>query len=188
MDVFLMVGLPFLAFLIPVAWAAYGIGGSGSDPLAMQAEPTGRVRIRRAALVLVAGLVTGLGAASAASAHAFGRTTDAGLAVEPAALLFTLEAVVDLVLIAVVALPGWSNRRAWALRMAGVYWLCLAAPAWILADAGPGWISTGSDGIYALGLPAFIWETVAALVPPLLLWLAARGGYAPDDAGSSAVE
>jgi len=44
MDVFLMVGLPFATFRIPVAWAAYGIGGSGADPFQKPAAPTGRVR------------------------------------------------------------------------------------------------------------------------------------------------
>lgn len=186
MNVFLMVGLPFAIFLIPAAWAAYGIGGSAADRLLKPAAPTGRVRIRRVVLVLAAALIAALGAAAAASADAFGRTTDAGYAIDPVALLFALEAVVDIALIAAVILPGWSNRRAWTLRMVGIYWLCLAAPTWILADAGPGWLSTGPDGIFFLGLPAFIWETVAALAPLALLWLAAVSGGPAADTGTEA--
>jgi bacteriorhodopsin len=70
--------------------------------------------------------------------------------------------------------------------MAGVYWLCLAAPIWILADAGPGWLSTGSDGIFFLGLPAFVWEMTAALLPLVLLSIAAGGGSAAGAAGPDA--
>jgi hypothetical protein len=178
-----------LAILAAAAWAAYGIGGIGGigDPLQSEAGPSGRSRLKRAALVLAAALLAALGAAAAASADAFGRTTNAGYAIEPAALLFALEAVVDIVLVAVVVLPGWSSRRAWAVRMAGVYWLCLAAPTWILVDAGPGWLSTGADGIYFLGLPAFIWEAAAALLPLILLWTAAGRGQGPNDAGAGTV-
>jgi hypothetical protein len=187
MDVFLLVGLPFVTFLIPVAWAAYGIGGSGADPFRKPVRPPGRVRVRRTLLLVAAASVTALGAAAAASADAFGRTTDAGFVIDPAALIFALEAVADLGLIAVVILPGWSNRRAWALRMMGIYWLCLAAPIWILADAGPGWLSTDpASGIFFLGLPVAALEATAALLPMLLIWIAAMGGSRADDSAAEA--
>jgi hypothetical protein len=132
-----------------------------------------RLRVVPAALVLVAANLAAFGAATAATAGAFARLTDAGFPVEPAALLFTLEAAIDLGLVILVILPGWSTRRAWILRTVGAYWLCAALPTMILADGGSGWLSMNpSNGMLMLGLPVFTWETVAALLPALLIWRA----------------
>jgi hypothetical protein len=87
---------------------------------------------------------------------------------------------VDLALVAAVILPGWSARRAWTLRTIGVYWLCLAGPALLLADAGSGWLSFDSaNGMTQLGIPDFILEGAAAIVPAMLLWTASRRGRSP---------
>jgi hypothetical protein len=181
MDVFLYIGVPFGILLVPFVWAAMGIGGSASDPnQTPPSPPTIRLRLRRTTIILGAALITGLGAAAAASAGAFARTTDVGYPIEPTALLFALEALVDIALIAVVALPGWSGRRAWLLRMLGIYWLCAAAPILILADAGPGWLSTDpATGLMMAGIPAFSWELLAAFAPAVLLLIASRNGRSP---------
>ena len=176
MDVFALIGVPFGVFLVAFVGAGYSIGGSaaGSDP-GLAERPGVHVRVRRTALVLVATALALFGAAAAATAGAFSRLTDQGYAVEPAALVFALEAIVDLALATVVALPGWSARRGWVLRTVGVYWLCLAGPTLIVADAGPGWLSaTPGDGTLLLGLAPFYPEAAAVLVPALLIWLASR--------------
>jgi hypothetical protein len=173
-DVFLLIGIPFGIFLTAFVWAGYAIGGTaaGPDP-ALPLRSTMRLRVVPAALVLVAANLAAFGAAAAATAGAFARLTDAGFPVEPAALLFTLEAAIDLGLVILVILPGWSTRRAWILRTVGAYWLCAALPTMILADGGSGWLSMNpSNGMLMLGLPVFTWETVAALLPALLIWRA----------------
>lgn len=188
MDVFLLVGIPFGIFLIAFVSAGNAIGGTAANPNpALPLRSTMRLRVVPTALVLVAANLVAFGAAAAATAGAFARLTDAGYAIEPAALLFVLEAAVDLGLVVLVILPGWSARRAWVLRAVGVYWLCAALPILILADGGPGWLSMNpSNGMLMLGLPVFSWETVAALMPALLIWRAsiARApiASAPDPA------
>jgi hypothetical protein len=179
-DIFLL-AVPFAVFLIPFLWAAYGIGGSATDPNeAPPPAPGARRRLARSILVVSAAILAAIGAAAAASAGAFARTTNAGYYIEPTALFFALQAMVNLVLLAIVALPGWSTRRAWALRMIGVYWACLAIPAMILADAGPDWLSTDpGHGVFFLAVPAFVWEAAAALAPALLLWIASRSEGVP---------
>jgi hypothetical protein len=180
MDIFLYIGVPFGVLLIPFVWAAYGIGGSATGPTETPIRPTGRRRTIRSILVFTAALVTVSGALAAASAGALARTTDVDFAIEPTALFYVLEAAVDLALAAAVIFPGWSARRAWLLRTIGVYWLCLAGPALLLADAGPGWLTFDSaNGMTQLGIPDFIWEGAAAVVPALLLWTASRRGRSP---------
>jgi hypothetical protein len=180
MDVFLIVGLPFGLFLVAFAWAGYSIGGSAAGPDGTPPPPGGRRRLGRSGLIAGAAVVTALGAGAAGSAGAFARTTNTGYPVEPTALLLALEAVADLALVAVVALPGWSSRRAWTLRMVAVYWLCLALPAWILADAGPDWLSTDpARAILMLGFPAFVWEALALVVPAILVLFASRATSRP---------
>jgi hypothetical protein len=180
MEIFLYIGVPFGVLLIPFVWAAYGIGGSATDPTETPIRPTDRRRTFRSILVLAAVSITVSGALAAASAGAFARITDVGFAVEPTALFFILETAVDLVLVTAVIFPGWSARRAWLLRTIGVYWLCLAGPALLLADAGSGWLSFDSaNGMTQLGIPDFIWEGAAAIVPALLLWTASRRGRSP---------
>lgn len=176
MDVFALIGIPFGVFLIAFVCAGYAIGGSAASPDAEQAVPsTPRSRIRRTALLLVATVLAVFGAIAAADVGAFSRLTDAGYAVEPAALLFGLEAIVDLALVIVVALPGWSARRTWILRTVGLYWLCVACPILIVSDAGTGWLSVEpANGFFVLGLPAFAWEAVACFAPVALLWFASR--------------
>jgi len=133
------------------------------------------LRLGPAGLLLFAAALTVLGAAAATAAGAFARLTDAGFAVEPAALMFMLETFVDLVLAAIVILPGWSAGRGWVMRAIGAYWLCLAVPIMILADGGPGWISASPGfGMTLLGLPSFGWESVAVVLPTLLIWRASR--------------
>jgi hypothetical protein len=45
----------------------------------------------------------------------------------------------------------------------------------ILADGGTGWISANPGfGMTLLGLPSFVWEAVAVVLPTLLLWRASR--------------
>ena len=173
MDIFLL-AIPFAVLLVPFVWAGYGIGGHAADANEAPAPaPSRRRRLARSVLVVAAAKVAALGAAAAASAGAFARTTDAGYNIEPTALIFTLEAVVTVALVAIVALPGWSGRRAWVLRTVGVYWLCLALPAMILADAGADWLSIDPGrGISFLAVPAFVWEAAAAAAPALLLWFA----------------
>ncbi len=182
MDVFLFVGVPFGILLVPFVWAGYAIGGTagGPDP-AQSARATLRLRIGPAALVLLAGALSMLGAAAAATAGAFAHLTDVAFAIEPAALLFVLEAAVDLALAILVILPGWSARRAWILRTTGVYWLCVALPALILADAGPGWLSTDpATAMMLLGLPAFAWEGIAVLLPAMSIWRASVARHSSD--------
>jgi hypothetical protein len=130
---------------------------------------------------LLAGALSMLGAAAAATAGAFAHLTDVAFAIEPAALLFVLEAAVDLALAILVILPGWSARRAWILRTTGVYWLCVALPALILADAGPGWLSTDpATAMMLLGLPAFAWEGIAVLLPAMSIWRASVARHSSD--------
>ena len=182
MDVFLLIGLPFAVFLAAAVSAGYAMGGHAAGPdAAPPARATLRLRIVPTVLVLAAAGLTVLGAAAAASAGAFERLTNAGYAIEPAALLLALETAIDLALAAVVVRPPWSIRRAWVLRTVAVYWLCAAAPTMILADGGPGWLSTNPGyGMTMLGVPSFSWEAIAVLIPALLILRASRGG-APTD-------
>lgn len=176
MEVFLVIGIPFVVFLVAFVWAGYGIGGTVPKPdPASPVRATLRSRVGPAALVLLAAVFAGFGAAAAATAGAFARTTDVGYPIEPAALLFLLEAVVDLVLVAVVILPGWSPRRAWILRTIGIYWLCASFPSVILADAGSNWLSTNpAYGMTLLAVPAFSWEAIGILMPALLILRVSR--------------
>jgi hypothetical protein len=198
MDELILIGAPFVIFLIAAAWIGYSIARSGSaaerSPVIEPASggatdetpATGSERhlpgagssltprLRRAGLVLLAAALTALGAAAATAAGAFGRLTDAGFALEPAALVLGFEAAVDLV-IALVCLRGLSAAGAWVMRLIGGYWLCVAAPVMILADGGPGWISASPGfGMTLLGLPSFGWEAVAVVAPALLIWRASR--------------
>jgi hypothetical protein len=176
MDVFPLIGVPFGVFLIAFLWAGYAIGDRATGAAQGIPERSAlRQRIRPTVLVLIAAILALLGAVAATVAGAFARLTDAGLAIEPAALLLILEALVDLALATAVALPGWSARRAWVMRTVGVYWLCAAGPTMILADAGSGWLSTNpANGMLLLGLPAFSWEAIAVLMPALLIWRASQ--------------
>jgi hypothetical protein len=180
MDIFAIVGIPFAVFLVVFALVGNAIGGSAAAPddaAAPAAPASGRVRARRCVLLLAAAAVAACGAAAAATGAAFSRLTEASYAIEPAALLFTLEAAVAVGLAGVAALSGWSARRAWVLRTVGVYWLGVAGPALILADSGSGWISLTASGTAALplGLSPFPVEVVAAVVPAILFWVASFG-------------
>ena len=176
MDVFPLIGIPFGVFLVAAVYAGYAIGGHATSPdAALPAQATLRRRAIPTAMVLVAALLALLGAAAATTAGAFARLTNAGYAIEPAALLFMLEAAVDLAFVALVLLPGWSTRRAWILRTVSVYWLCAAAPTMILADGGAGWLSTNpAYGMTLLAVPSFTWEAIGVLMPALLIWRASR--------------
>ena len=183
MDELLLIGAPFLIFLVAAVWAGYSIGKTapgdapslGDAPDSPSGRATFRMRLGPTGLVLLAAALTVLAAAAANAAGAFARLTDAGFPAEPAALLFGLEAVVDVALAAAVVLPSWSARRGWVVRTIGVYWLCLALPIMILADGGTGWISANPGfGMTLLGLPSFGWEAVAVVLPTLLLWRASR--------------
>ena len=176
MDIFLLVGFPFAVFLIAFAWAGYAIGerAAGPDP-EVPARGTLRHRLRPMSLVLIATVLAAAGACAAAVGGAFARTTDVAYPIEPAALLFVLEALVDLALAVLVAIPGWSARRAWVMRAVGVYWLCAAVPIMILADPGSGWLSTNpATGMLFLGLPSFSWEVIAVSIPALLIMRASK--------------
>jgi hypothetical protein len=181
MDEFAIIGLPFAVFLVAAVLTGRSIGrAAGLGEAAGTPRATMRRRLAAAALVAVAAGLTALGAAAATAAGAFARLTDAGYAIEPAALLLVLEAAIDLVLAAVVAVPGWTPRRAWVMRTIGVYWLCLAIPTLVLADGGSGWISLNpGDGMTLLGVPSFGWEAVAVVVPALLLWRASLARVGP---------
>ena len=176
MDVFLFIGIPFAIFLIAAVYVGYAAGGHVVSPdAAPPAKATLRVRAFPTVLVLVATLLAVIGAAAAAAAGAFARLTDAAYAVEPAALLFLLEAAVDLALAVLVGFPGWSARRTWILRAVSVYWLCAAGPTMILADGGTGWLSTNpAYGMTFLAVPSFSWEAIAVLMPALLIWRASQ--------------
>ena len=178
MDVFALVGVPFAVFLAAFTFAGYSIGGSAAGPERDRpSRSTPQARIRRAALLVIAAALAVLGSAAAAAAGAFARLTDQGYPIEPAALLFALEAAVDLALLLVVALPSWSARRAWAIRAIGLYWLCAAAPILILADAGSGSpppAGTANDALL-LGMAPILWEVAAVLAPAVLLWVASIG-------------
>jgi len=176
MDELLLIGTPFAVFLAASVWAGYAIGGSAADPSRLALEPGGLPgRLRRGGLVLAAAALSAGGAAAAAAAGAFARLTDAGFAVEPAAMIFLLEALVDLALAAFIVARSPSPRQAWVARAIALYWLCLAAPTMILADGGTGWISISpGDGMTLLGLPSFGWEAVAVVAPALLIWQASR--------------
>ena len=176
MDVFLFVGIPFVIFLAAALWIGHAVGEHSVSPDAPASTVvTLRVRAVPTILVLVAALLAFMGAAAAATAGAFARMTDAAYVIEPAALLFLLEAVADLALAALVGLPGWSMRRAWLLRAVSVYWLCAAAPTMILADGVSGWLSTNpSYGMTFLAVPSFSWEAIAVLMPALLILRASR--------------
>jgi hypothetical protein len=182
MDVFLLIGIPFAVFLVADVWIGYAIGGHAAGPdTAPLPRTTPKTRATPAAMVLTGAVLTLFGAAAAATAGAFARLTNAGYAIEPAALLFLLEAAVDLALAALVLLPGWSIRRAWILRAMSVYWLCAAAPTMILADGGAGWLSTNPGyGMTLLAVPSFSWEAIAVLMPALLIWRASRKNVATD--------
>jgi hypothetical protein len=182
MDVFLLIGIPFAVFLVAAVWIGYAIGGhAASTDVAPLPRTTLRTRATPTAMVLVAALMAVMGAAAAATAGAFARLTNAGYAIEPAALLFLLEATVDLALAALVLLPGWSIRRAWILRAVSAYWLCAAAPTLILADGGAGWLSTNpAYGMTLLAVPSFSWEAIAVLMPALLIWRASRKNVATN--------
>jgi hypothetical protein len=155
------------------------VGGSaaGRDPVP-SVPPTRGARVRRATLVVAAAGLSAGGAAAAAAGGAFSHLTDEGYAIEPTALLFALEAGVGLALAAVVALPGWSSRRAWILRAIGLYWLCVAGPSLILADYGTGWISLTDQASRSLplGLAPFPLEIMASVVPAVLIWIASVDG------------
>jgi hypothetical protein len=186
MEVFLIVGIPFAVFLIGFTWAGYGIGGTTPKPdPASSVRATLRSRVGPAAIVVLAAALAALGAAAAATAGAFARLTDVGYPIEPAALLFLLEAVADLALAVVVILPGWSPRRVWILRTLAIYWLCAAFPIVILADAGPDWLSTNpAYGMTLLAVPAFIWEAIAIVIPALLILRVSRTRAATPRAAS----
>ena len=184
MEEFLLIGAPFALFLVASAWVGYSIGKTAAGPETSPAAGaetsvgthTGlRARLLPAILVLLAVALTALGAAAATTAGAFARLTDAGFAFEPAALLFLLETLVELVLALAIVLHGWSAARSWIMRLIGAYWLCLAIPVMILADGGPGWISASPGfGMTLLGLPSFGWEAAAVVLPALLIWRASR--------------
>jgi hypothetical protein len=191
MNEFLLIGAPFALFLVASAWVGYSIGktaaGPGTSPADTGTSPGDgaeassgaraglRKRLWPAVLILLAAALTALGAAAATAAGAFARLTDAGFAVEPAALLFLMETLVELALAIVIVLPTWSAGRSWILRSIGAYWLCLAIPTMILADGGTGWISANPGfGMTLLGLPSFGWEAAAVVLPALLLWRASQ--------------
>jgi hypothetical protein len=174
-DVFAFVGIPFVVLLAAFTLVGNAIGDNAAGPDPVPSVPPARgARVRRAALVVVAAGLSGGGAAAAAAGGAFSHLTDESYAIEPAALLFALEAGVGLALAVVVALPNWSARRAWVLRAIGLYWLCVAGPALILADYGNGWISLTDQGSASLplGLAPFPLEIIAAIVPAVLIWIA----------------
>jgi hypothetical protein len=160
-DVFAFVGIPFVVLLAAFTLVGNAIGDNAAGPDPVPSVPPAR------------GL-SGGGAAAAAAGGAFSHLTDESYAIEPAALLFALEAGVGLALAVVVALPNWSARRAWVLRAIGLYWLCVAGPALILADYGNGWISLTDQGSASLplGLAPFPLEIIAAIVPAVLIWIA----------------
>ena len=184
MEVFLVVGIPFGIFLAAFAWAGYSIGRTVPEPdPASPIRADLRTRLAPAALVLLAAVLAGFGAAAAAIAGAFARTTNASYPIEPAALLFALEAGFDLVLAVAVLTPGWSPVRAWIMRTIGVYWLCVAIPIVILADAGPNWLSANpAYGMTMLAVPEFSWEAVAVLMPALLILRASQARTSKEPA------
>jgi hypothetical protein len=174
MDELILIGAPFSIFLAASAWIGYSIARSGTAERAPVAGAGLTPGLRRAGLVMLATALTAFGAAAAVAAGAFARLTDAGFAVEPAALILAFEAAVDLA-IALACVRGWSAGKAWVMRVIGGYWLCLAAPVMILADGGQGWISASpGNGMTLLGLPSFGWEAVSVVVPAVFIWRASR--------------
>lgn len=171
MEVFVFVGIPFGVFLAAFAWAGYAIGRAVPEPdPESRLRPDLRTRLGPGVVVLVAAILTALGCTAAAIAGAFARTTDVSYPIEPSALLLALETCVDIALAIAVIAPGWSPKRAWIMRTIGVYWLCVAIPTVILADAGPNWLSANpAYGMTMLAVPAFSWEAVAVLMPALLI-------------------
>jgi hypothetical protein len=163
-DVFAIVGLPFVVLLAAFAFAGYSVGGVVVAPDEAPAIPTRRRLLVRTALLLLAAVAAAVGAVVVASNSPFANLTAVSYAIEPAALIFAMQAAVDVVLIALVVLPGWSMRRAWIMRTIGVYWLCSALPALILADPG----SSGGS----MAVPALIVEIAAFVAGAILLWLA----------------
>jgi hypothetical protein len=177
-EVLALVGIPFAVVLVAFVLVGNAIGGSAAGPDAQPWAPVARgTRVRRIVLVVAAAGLAALGAGAAAAGGAFSQLMDQGYAIEPSALVFALEAGAGLALTGVVALGGWSPRRAWILRAIGLYWLCVAGPALILADTGAGWISLvdRGRGSLPLGLAPFPFEVVAALMPAVLIWIASLG-------------
>jgi hypothetical protein len=175
-EVFAFVGIPFLVLLLAFALVGNAIGGNAAGPGTDQepsAPVTAGMRLRPAAVILAASGLAAAGAWAAAAGGAFASLTDQGYAIEPAALVFAIEAIAGIALAGLVALAGLSARRAWILRTVGLCWLCAAAPVLILSDTGAGWVSlVDQRGLLPLGLSPFPIELVAAVAPAVLVWIA----------------
>ena len=162
----LVFGIALVVLLIVFAGigVAVGAGAEGPDPGPPGQSPL-KVRTTRAALLAVAAFMAVLGLEAALVA---GWQQDPSTG-RSEAVVFLLEAVVDLALALVVLMPAWTLRRIWVLRLVAVCWL-VVGPVALVITIGSGPLTT-----FYLGLGPDMWVAISVVVGALLVWLSSLG-------------
>jgi hypothetical protein len=163
----LIAGIVFVIALCGFGGLGIAIGATaeGPDPAPPLASPV-RVRATRAALLAIAAYLALLGAGAAA----VGAWLDDPAIGRAEAVVFLLEAAVDLGLAVFLLLPGWTLRRVWLLRLVATCWLVVGPPA-VVFTLGRGPLAT-----FYLGFDPAGWAVFSVVVGATLVWLASLGG------------
>jgi hypothetical protein len=163
----LVFGIAFVVLLVVFAGVglAFGAGAEGPDPGPPGLSPL-KLRATRAVLLAIAAFMAVLGA-EAALVAGWQQDPSTGRA---EALVFLLEAAVDLGLALLVLMPAWTLRRVWVIRLVAACWIVVGPIALVLT------FGSGPAATFYLNLGPDSWAGLSVVAGAVLVWLSSLGG------------